>query len=725
MKRVDVAELLRGNGSYFDDIEYKGAYASIVRSPYAHARILSIDTSKLDRARVLTGNSIKRFVGGSKLGQSEEGTGINASPLAIDKVRYQGEPVAIVIADDPYSADDMADMIEVQYELLKPVMNVSDALSENSLLFEKLKSNVVSSKTFDYGDCSYFSQDNKNDSLLSIELDLYWSRSLGNPIEPFGVIAIPGQDSQPSLTIISNSQAPQISANMTSKSLGVPVTMIPTRQGGSFGAKFSVVKYMVLIGAASLYFKMPIKWMETRTEHLLASSSSGPERKFRIKAFYKKDGEVVAVDSHVWEDIGGDAEGGRQALKALNIASGPYKFKNLRYTATSVVTNKNPSGAFRGAGTPPQSWAMERLMDAIADDLRISSEKVRQKNLIREFPHDAKFAYIDSGNPLGLLDLALSRKDLFSMRSAEHRIGVGIACSTDPSTPSHSFTGRGEGIKMSVKNGKVVIGFGYSPEGQGNEHVAVVLASKLLEIPVELVEFEILGSSQGAPPAFGPGGSKMAVYMAGAVKGAVEELKKKCMERARGILGASRVEYRQGRLLASDESGKQTKEIKLTELDGTLVEYVFYQEGKSDFVTFPFACDISVVQIADGGKILPIKHAVYIDCGTPLDEELVKEQVQGGTSTGISLAIYENSRYDGDGNLLAATLADYGFPSALDVPVDIEVNIVSTPSISTPMGVKGIGEIPVGVAAAAVCRAVEDALSYGRRIEAIPIRDIG
>jgi aerobic carbon-monoxide dehydrogenase large subunit len=717
MKRVDVRELLLGKGSYFDDLDYQGFHASIVRSPYAHAKILRVDTSKAESAgdsNVLTGEIIRKFTKSQALDQKEEGAGLASPALAVDKVRYQGEPVALVVARDPYSARDIADLVEVEYEPLKAVTSIDEALEGKNLIFESLGSNVVSSKTFEYGDTSYFSR--VNNPLRLLEVNLYWSRSLGNPIETFGVTAIPDADNGKGLTIISNAQAVQLLADTVSKSLGVPIRMVPTRQGGSFGAKFSLLKYMAIIGFAALYFRTPVKWVETRTEHLLASNSSGPERKFRIKAYFKDDGEVVAMDSSVWEDVGGDTGGGRQALKALNILSGPYNIRNLRYSAMAVATNKNPSGAFRGAGTPPQSWCLERLMDAVADELHISSEDVRRKNLISEFPHDMPFSYIDSGNPMGLLEMALSRKDLFSMRSAKDRIGVGIACSTDPSTPSHAFTGRGEGVKMSIKNGKVVIGLGYSPEGQGNEHTAVMLASRLLQIPVDDITFEILSSSQGPPPAFGPGGSKMAVYTAGSVSGVVEKMKSTAVQRASEELGGERVEYQNGWLVSDSD-----KRVKLTELEGLQAEYVFYQEGKSNFVTFPFACDVAVVQITEAGKIIPLKQVVYIDCGTPLDEELVKEQVQGGTSTGISLALYENSLYDADGNLLAATLGDYGFPSAQDVPVDIEVNIVPTPSKSTPMGAKGIGEIPVGVAAAAVCRAVEDALGYSKKIDRIPI----
>jgi CO/xanthine dehydrogenase Mo-binding subunit len=307
-----------------------------------------------------------------------------------------------------------------------------------------------------------------------------------------------------------------------------------------------------------------------------------------------------------------------------------------------------------------------------------------------------------------LLQAALAREDLFAMRSKN--VGVGLALATDCATPGSSAFNPGEGLKIRVEKGNVILGLGYGPEGQGNEHTAVFLTAKLLGIPVGRVSYEILDTTSSIA-SFGPGGSRMGVYVAGAVTGAVDALKSVLKEKATRLLGTSSMDYRDGSVWGGG------KKVSLLDLEGG-ADYVYSLHGRSTFTTYPFCCNISVVKLSETGRIIPLKQVVYIDPGTPLDEDLVKEQLQGGTATGIALALYEQSAYDETGNLVSATLGDYGMPTAADLP-DIEVHILPTPSPSTPMGAKGIGEIPVGVAAAAITSAVEDVLK--RRITKIPI----
>jgi CO/xanthine dehydrogenase Mo-binding subunit len=680
--RFDVLGALLGRGGFVGDLApiYRGKYGVFVRSPYAHARIKSIDVGDAVRggALVLTGSDLR--VGA--VGEVGEASGVS-NYLAVDKVRYVGDPVALVIADDPYKALDLAELVQVDYEPLPPVPNIDVALRNESLVFEDVGSNVVYSQTFEYGSMP------TNTNVLS--LDLYWSRSSGNPIEPFEAVVYPTDGG---LSIISNVQGPYAAANEVSRVLGVRVMHVPTRHGGSFGSKFSLTKYLVILGYAALKFKVPIRWVETRTEHLMASGSSGPERKFHIDAYYTSGGVVRGLDIHIWEDVGASRSSG-QAFKPLGILAGPYKITNLRYKADLVATNKNPPGAFRGAGTPPHTWALERVMDALADELGMDRAEVRRRNLIDSLPYEAPYDYYDSGNPKGLLEAALSRTDLFSMRS--ENIGVGIAVSTDPSTPEGS-----EGVRLSIRDGKVVVGVGFGGEGQGNEHTLILLVSKLLQIKPEEVVVEYL-DNLSSPQSFGPGGSRMGVFTAGAVIGAVNALKEKLMVKAREVLGND-VVYEEGNFYSPRGS------IRITEFNGEFVDYVYELKArKGRFTAYPFACDVAVVRVNDDGTVKPLKHVVYLDPGTPIDEEVVKEQVMGGTAIGISVALYEAYKYDDDGNLLTTNIADYGLPNAEDMP-EIEVHLMPTPSTVTPMGVKGIGEVPVGIAAAAVVSAIEDVL---------------
>ena len=689
MKRTDVKDLLLGKGNYVDDIPFKGYYGVFVRSPYPHARILKIDTNDVINkgGLVFTANDLIFQKGERKEG---EGSSVLTLPLAYKKVRYEGEPIALVVADDPYKAQDLAELVVVDYEPLDAVTDIDKALKNEILVFDELGSNIVYEKTFEYGKLP------TNDK--NLELELYWSRSSGNPIETFGAIVYPDG------TVYSNAQAPKFLAEELSKLTGKKVKLIPLRAGGSFGSKFSLTPYLAVLVQASEKFKIPIKWIETRTEHLKASNSSGPERKFKISVYYRENGIVTGLDFKIFEDIGASLYNG-QAFKPLGILAGPYKVRNIRYDVKLVATNKNPPGAFRGAGTPPHTWALERVMDALSEELGIDKAEIRRRNLIDAFPYEAPYTLYDSGNPQKLLELALSRVDIWSLR--EKGYGVGLACSTDPSTPSGN-----ESVKMEVRGGKVIVKIGYSPEGQGNEHTAILLTSQILGVPEEDISVEMM-DSESSPPSFGPGGSRMAVFMAGAIKGASEELIKTITQKLRSELGEE-VTFSKGYFTTS--SGKK---IHITQIDGVETSYTFSHQGKYRFTAYPFACDIAVVKVdKETGLIKPVKLVIYIDPGTPLDEEVVKEQVIGGSAIGVSLALYEAYRYGEHGELLTTSLLDYGLPTAVDLP-EFEVNVVPTPSPYTPYGAKGIGEIPVGVAAAAITSAVENLT--GVKITKVPI----
>lgn len=672
MKRSDVLPLLRGKGGYLDDLPFSGYYATFVRSPYAHAKIKEIDYDEVTRrgGLVITGKDVANVVNTS----GEEGSSTSTPPIATDKVRFYGEPVALVLGKDPYDAEDLAELVNVDYEPLDPVMNVEQALKDEVLVFEEKGTNCVFQREIKYGEIP---------SDEEIELELYWSRSSGNPIETFATMVLPGDP----LVIFTNMQAASAQSSFLSP-LG-RVKINPVRQGGSFGSKFAVLKYVMALGVASKKFNVPIKWIETRSEHLAGSNSSGPERTFKVKAYFKRDGRVTGLHFKVWEDIGASLYNG-QAFKPQGILAGPYKVKNIIYDASLIATNKNPAGYFRGAGTPPHTWALERTMDSIADELKLDRKELRRINLIDSFPYEAPYSTYDSGNPLQLLKMAVEREE---WKLREKGYGVGLACSTDPSTPNGS-----EEVSIRTGKGKVTLSIGYGPEGQGNEHAARLLVSSLLHVDLGKVEVEVDGSLNS----FGPGGSRMAVFLSGAIMGAVRNLISEVERKTGGKVHDGKVDTKEGK-------------IDLTSVE-VEAKYTFSLQNKSRYNAYPFACDIAVVKLIDE-NIVPVKMVVFIDPGTPLDEDLVKEQVTGGTAIGISVSLYERYIYSRDGQLLTGTIGEYGLPSSSDLP-PIEVNVIPSPSPFTPMGVKGIGEIPVGVAAAAMSSAIEDTLK--RRITRVP-----
>jgi Aerobic-type carbon monoxide dehydrogenase, large subunit CoxL/CutL homologs len=677
MRVKELLPLLKGEGKYVDDLPFQGKWAAFVRSPYPHARIKSIDTSDATSRGgfVLTGKQVRS---GQISAQEREGSSV-VEVLSTSKVRYVGDPVAVVLADDPYKAKDLADLVVVDYEPLRPINDVDEALKNDSLIFEELGTNLVGGNTVEMG---FKPQDQQ------LELELYWSRSAGNPIESYGAFVVPEGGS---FRIYSNAQAPGILGKEVERALGVSVKMEPIRAGGSFGTKFSIQKYLMALVAASKTFNFPVKWTETRTEHFQASNSSGPERRFKVRTFFRKTGQVTGVEMRVDEDVGAARSGG-QAFKPLGILTGPYEIPYFKYEVRLIATNKNPPGAFRGAGTPPHTWALERTMDALADELGMDRVEIRRKNLIRHFPYETQLFRYDSGDPLGLLELAEAE----AKKLREKGYVVGVACSTDPSTPSGS-----EGLRLRVRGGKVIVQVGYSPEGQGNEHALRLLVSKFLELDPSNLEVEL----EEGVPSFGPGGSRMAVFGAGAAKGAAEEL----VSKARKVVG-SQATYSKGKLVTTNG------ETSLLEMEGLEAEYVFTLDNPRRFNAYPFCCNVSAARIVDG-EVKVERQIVFIDPGAVIDQELVRDQVTGGTANGIGLALTEGLFYS-EGNPTNATLHDYGMPRAVDLP-SIEVRIVPTPSPYTPSGAKGIGEIPVGVAAAAATSAVEQAL--GIKVRRVPI----
>lgn len=657
MKRTDVLKALMGTETFIDDYPFKGLYATFVRSDYPHADF------KVDGSGVTQRGAI--FLDGLP--------GVMASGRA----RYQGEPLGLILSEDQYEGWDLRDYVVVDYSPLPPVTGIEEALKGEVLVFEDLKTNVVDRREFQYGSA--------HSTGMQMNLDLYWSRSSGNPIETFGALVIPREWG---LEVVSNAQAPQYIAKQVSDALGVKVVHVPVRHGGSFGSKFSLGKYMVTLGAAALKTGRPVKWIETRTEHLLASNSSGPERKFRVDVNFNREGVINDLQVEIWEDIGASRYPGGQATKPTGFLTGPYAIPHVRYIVNQIATNKNPPGAFRGAGTPPHTWMLERVVDAVAGELGLDPVEVRRRNLMRDFPFDTGYSLVDLGKPQDLLDMALSRRDVFSLDGKEG-YAVGVAVSTDPSSPNGS-----ESVVLSTGNGKVRVGLGFAPEGQGNEHAITLMVSRELGIPIEDVEVVFLNSDQ-SPPSFGPGGSRMAVFSYGAVQGAVEELK----ARARRTLGVT--------------------DVTTDQLLGTpmKVEYTYELSGKYRFNAYPFAVNLALLKLEEG-RIRHVKQVVYIDPGSVIDQDLVREQVMGGTYTGISIALHEAYRYDSNGMLRSTTLVDYGLPYASDIG-EIEVNVVSSPSSTTKGGLKGIGEIPVGVAAAAVTSAAERLL--GRKLRKVPI----
>jgi len=749
LPRKEEDRLLRGRGRFAEDVKMREMlYLRFVRSPYAHARILSIGVSAAEALPgvvcTLTGKEIEPLTQPFIEIGPDAASKIRDFPLAIDKVRYQGEPVVAVVAESPAIADDAAELVQVEYDALEPVIDAEQALKDESILHESAGTNKVWNGVFEYGDVEKAFQE----AAYVVRIDhLHFHRFSSTPLENNVVI---GQwDSKDDRIYYScNNSFPSFAIQFLSAHLNVHIDRIRVQTldiGGSFGIKITSYPQMAICALASKKAGgRPINWVETRTEHM-TSSAHGNERTFRdTRVALDKNGVITAIQSRHIDDCG--AYPRYEPLGCViwaQVFPGVYRFKNARIDFTQAMTNKCPVGPNRGYSRMQHLWFLERVIDICAHELGVPADEMRLRNYIRpeEFPYTTPNGCVyDSGNYPKMLKLAqdLIRWDAWKQKQAEGRkrgkwIGIGIGTTLDSGTnnfgqsqiinPHAPFSGNSQGANCKLDiYGEVVVAVGSCPQGQGHETTSAQVVADVLNISPDLITVRTgFDTERNVHTGFsGTYASQFAVSGLSAVHGAAQKLKAEMKRLGAFVLDTKEddIEFgtgAQGPELRAKSTGKSINYWGLANIvnvnsavlppelhDVTLnCRYVWRapfkvpdKQKKYGSLTLTYASQlhIAVVEI-DRDNFIPriLDYVAIDDCGTVINPPIVEGQVYGATAHGIGAALMENCVYDAVGNMLTSTFSDYLPITAVNMP-NVKYGHISTPSPHSYSGAKGMGE---------------------------------
>ncbi|HEY8802946.1 MAG TPA: xanthine dehydrogenase family protein molybdopterin-binding subunit [Candidatus Dormibacteraeota bacterium] len=744
IKRREDPELVTGNGSFVDDMQRTGlVHMHVVRSTEAHARILGIETGRAKEAdgvvAIFTGKDLKADFGAPlpvTVCFVPEKKYPDHYPIATDKVRYVGEPIAIVLASSRAAAEDAAERIEVRYESLPPVMEMEKAITpEAAVLHEDLGSNLSYDVKRSAGDIDAVF----NEAEVKIHQRLIQQRLIPIAIEGRGVLA----DYKPfakKLTVWSSTQIPHFVKVWLAVILGIPETnvrVVAPDVGGGFGSKIRVFPEEILTALASRRLGRPVKWIEDRNENVKATHH-GRDQIWDVDIAARKDGTLLGLRVTQWLNLGAYcSQFGTFMVLGLLVAQGPYKIKAFDGRAVGVFTNTTPTDAYRGAGRPEATYLIERVMDLIARETGVDPVEVRRKNFVaaaeQPFTSVLGLTY-DSGDYRITLDKALQMVDYpgFRREQAEKRkqgkyLGLGLStylevCGLGPAAPTQAATGVSL-WGMSVVNvhftGKATVIIGSSPHGQGHETTFAQVASDVLGMPVEDIDIQH-GDTAIGPMGMNTYGSRSTALDASALHISAMKVQEKARRIAAHLLEAAEADvvYEKGKAFVKGTPSKSftIQEIAMAAfqtnrippgMEGGLEATTFFDPA--NFV-WPFGAHIAIVEVdADTGATRILRYVAVDDCGTRINPMIVDGQLHGGIAQGIGQALFEEAVYDESGQLRTGSLVDYLVPTAADLP-SFELASTITPSPSNPLGVKGIGEAGTIASTPAVMNAIVDAL---------------
>src|SRR5215469_9772555 len=724
--RTEDPRFLTTGGIYADDLRLPGAcHVHFVRSAVAHARIASVDVS----AALAEPGVIAAFTVAdldlAELSPPMRGV-INAQMsqplLARDVVRYVGEPVAVVVTEGRYQGEDAADLVDVDYDLLPPVVEAAAAEEPGAaVLFPEAGSNVAAT----FGDPAALQDDLFAGCEVVVSRTIVNQRVAPAPMETRAAAAVWEADGR--LTAWIPNQGAQGTRSALAGMLGVDqaaIRVITPDVGGAFGAKFGADPEHAVVCWVAGRLGRPARWAETRNENLIGMTHGRAQRQ-RVTIGGRRDGTVTAYRLEILQDSGAYPRFGA-FLPALTIlmAPGPYAFGRAEAVAKSVVTNTTPVGAYRGAGRPEATAAVERAIDLFAAEIGMDPADVRRKNLLPKFtePHTTAFgAVYDSGDYAAALDKALAAAGYPGLRAEQAKrraagdvvqLGIGISCYVEITGPGMEEGGPRENATVEVHpDGSATILTGTSPHGQGHATVWAMLASDELGIPVDKITVK-WGDTDLIPEGGGTGGSRSLQQGGAAVQQASQELLEVARQRAASSLEASPADLvfdteRSAFAVAGDPAASVPL-AKLAEPDRLLVRAVFSAPGP----TFPFGAHIAVAEVdTETGKAVLRRMVTVDDAGAVINPLLAEGQRHGGIAQGAAQALCEEVVYDADGNPLTATFADYAVLSPTEVP-SFELADMATPTTYNPLGAKGIGEAGTIGATPAVQNAIIDALAH-------------
>ena len=728
--RTEDPRFLTSGGVYTEDVvdeRLAGAcHVFFVRSPVAHATIRAVDVSAALSApgvvAAFTAADLDDLPAIPPMMPGLMNEHMTHGVLASGKVRHVGEPVAVVVTEQAYQGEDAVELVDVDYDLLPAVVDLAAAAADDVLLFEEAGTNIGAS----FGDASTL------DKHLFDGCEVVTARTILNqrvapaPMETRAAAAAWGEDGR--LTAWIPNQGAQGTRSGLARLLGLPqeqVRIITPDVGGAFGAKFAADPEHAAVAWVARRLGRPARWTETRYENLIAMTH-GRAQQQTVTIGGKRDGTVLAYRLEIVQDAGAHLRiGAMLPYLTILMTPGPYAIPKAEAVAKSVVTTTTPVGAYRGAGRPEATAAIERAIDLFAAEIGMDPADVRRRNLLPRFtePHRTAFgALYDTGDYAAALDKVLAAAGYEELRKeqAERRtrgdvmaMGIGLASYVE-------ITGMGDGEAQAPQenatvevhpDGTATILTGTSPHGQGHATAWAMLASDELGIPVDKITLK-WGDTDLVPEGGGTGGSRSLQHGGSAVRQAAQELIEVARQRAADELEASPADLRFNvEHSAFEVAGDPDASVPLTRLaeeEPLLVRTVFSAPG----ATFPFGSHVAVVEVdTETGKVVLRRVVTVDDAGFVLNPLLAEGQRHGGIAQGAAQAFVEEVVYDADGNPLTASFADYPFLSATEVP-SFELADMQTLTSYNPLGVKGIGEAGSIGATPAVQNAVVDALAH-------------
>ena len=745
IRRREDPRLITGTASYTDDIKLPGmAHAAILRSPYAHARIKSIDTSAAEAAdgvvAVFTGADIDLAPIPCAWHVPDSDIKLVDHPaLASDVVRYQGDGVAVVVADCRYAAEDALELIEVDYEPLPVVMEPDKALEDGA---PQLHEDAPNNQAFHWVMAGGDTDAAFDAAEVVVKERILHQRLIPNAMEPRSAVA-QWTAASGELTLWSTTQNPHIARFLTSVVTGVAehkIRVIAPEVGGGFGSKIPFYPDEAIAVFCAMKTGRPVKWTATRSEGYQVTIH-GRDHVEDVELAADKSGKITGLRTTVYAGMGGylstAAPGIPTILHGLMYA-GTYTIPNVKADVYGVFNNGAPVEAYRGAGRPEATFLVERMVDKLAGELDMDPVDVRRANLIPAFDdgHDtATGLTYDSGDYGASLDMALEEVDYQGLREKQARLrgegrylGIGVStyveiCGLGPSQVAGAVGFQGglwEGaIVRFHPTGKVSVAIGSSPHGQGEETTFAQIVASEIGVDVEDVEI-VHGDTDRTPMGWGTYGSRTTVVSGAAVALGVRKIKDKATQIAAHLLEAAveDIDYEDGKFFVrgSPDQAKTIQDIALMAnvawdmpegVEPGLEASTFYDPPN---FSYPFGTHIAVVELeAETGRIDVKKYLACDDCGPQINPMIVEGQIHGGVVQGIGPVLCEGAVYDDDGQLLTGSMLDYALPRA-DMLPQIETKHSVTPAPDHPLGVKGIGETGTIASTITVYNAVMDAL---------------
>lgn len=744
LKRVEDPRLLAGAGKFTDDLVLPNMlHAFFVRSVYSHARVTGVRKEEAEKQPgvrlVLTGMDLGPKVPEMpSLAPWQEGKPSHRPVLAFEQVNFVGEAVGVVIAEDLLTAEDAAELFEVDYDPLPAVVDhVKAADSSSPKVHPHLEDNIGYHASVKAGNLKKAFQD--ADHVIKFEQE--FPRLSAVPLEPRAIIAS-FERASGFMTVWTSTQDPHGVKEDLAGILGFPsnrIRVISADTGGGFGQKGSVFPEQAVVCLASMRTGRPVKWIDTRRDNLMAASHSRGQKQF-VEAAVRKDGKILGLKVKIICDGGAYSDWAFSMPETtIGMGTGVYDIGAYEAEAITTFTNKPPIGAYRGAGRPEAAYLIERTVDIAARRLKLDPVKVRSRNYVprSKFPYkSAAGNTYDSGNYEANLQRALEVSGYEKLRARQREakskgrlLGIGVAtyvevCGFGPSYPQTA--------SLTVSNeGKVTVTVGSNPHGQG--HITAFAQIAADELGIDMGDVVVQhGDTSALPWGTITAGSRSAVVGGTAVLLSARKVRIKMSKIAAKMLGlkSDKMTFRGGKISPQGSRGKSLSFAQVAAkayspkslppgMEPTLYEYTAYAPPGN---VFPFGTHVALVEVdKETGVVKILKYVAVDDVGKVVNPLIVEGQIHGGVLQGISQALLEQVVYDDSGQLLTSTLSDYLIPTSDNSP-QIESYRTETPSPNNPLGVKGVGEAGTIGATPTVVNAVEDALApFGAEVLRMPL----